>query len=293
MFKAEESQSETLISNFKNGDLLYGLEKVGNAKGKLSVSGPRERMRNELINQNASLKSNPNCYVTVDELNRKTEYRLSEFLSLSKEGEPAFVKVNELTPAEHDHLHYLKYGKHGYHFKKMFEEDQDETYVRRHICKAIIIKPDVKIHFLLDMIDLKRVASKLHDNKLERAFTASELRFIYRKWNENESLKEKIVFYENVEVIPAPWDEQSDKHHEWQNHFLTTEQAKAAQLSHKITKRPSEDESLPLQEHPKKKAKLTFFDKLPDPPDSKEEAEQLEESSSDAGRNTFAKKLFD
>lgn len=65
--------------------------------------------------------------------------------------------------------------------------------------------PVARIHFVLDGVDLPKVASSGQSGK-DRfvAITTSEIRYVYRYW---EELKGTVIFYVNMEQVAAPWEE--------------------------------------------------------------------------------------
>ncbi|MGX7173666.1 hypothetical protein [Enterococcus ratti] len=100
--------------------------------------------------------------------------------------------------------------------KTMYQSDLDkecpfsDLHIKRG-CKIGIdiakINPDVEIHFCLDGIDIKDVISKAQGEGIYGgSMTSSELRYVYRNW---EELKERVIFVEKREAswvkVKAPW----------------------------------------------------------------------------------------
>lgn len=218
--------TETLFDDFQPGDLLYGMEVVKDERG-LELSAPRKTYRDRLRQHNPKLKFQAGCYATIDELNLGETILelLSNFFRVPPDGERDFFGTHSCSQPVQAHLQYLKSNQHGYDFQRFDREGKSKKYMLRHICKATLLRPDVRIHFLLDGIDIARVARKLHNNKIERAFTASELRFIFRKWGKGHGLEERIKFYENGQVVPAPWEPKSSHFHVWRDCYKNTTMA--------------------------------------------------------------------
>ena len=64
-------------------------------------------------------------------------------------------------------------------------------------------KDKITVHFILDGVDLNSTTLKLGSNG--RSYTSSELRWIYRNWND-ENVRKSIQFHENEKQVPAPWE---------------------------------------------------------------------------------------
>ncbi|THE12391.1 hypothetical protein E1H99_07550 [Enterococcus hirae] len=62
-------------------------------------------------------------------------------------------------------------------------------------------KPNVSIYFSIDRLDIPSVFNKKLFKRV-RNTTNSELRYVYRHWQE---LKDKVHFFKGEEEIPAPW----------------------------------------------------------------------------------------
>lgn len=67
----------------------------------------------------------------------------------------------------------------------------------------------MKIHFVLDVLDIESVVDKVKENLSNpsrpgpgESITASELRYIYRN---RERLENNVIFYRNNEKVNAPW----------------------------------------------------------------------------------------
>lgn len=65
------------------------------------------------------------------------------------------------------------------------------------------------IHFILDDIDMQKVCDRKNPFKVDVAgkgqtepITSSELRFVYRNWND---LQKNVHFYVNLELMAPPW----------------------------------------------------------------------------------------
>ncbi len=62
------------------------------------------------------------------------------------------------------------------------------------------------IHFVLDGLDLKDVAQKNprvgYGGRTAVSITTSELRYVYRNWND---LRNRLKFYVNLDEVAAPW----------------------------------------------------------------------------------------
>lgn len=63
----------------------------------------------------------------------------------------------------------------------------------------------IKIHFILDTIDLKQVTTKSKNKEGVLGITGSELRYLYRNWDELKK-KNKVLFYLKEYEVPAPWE---------------------------------------------------------------------------------------
>ncbi|THE07718.1 hypothetical protein E1H99_12240 [Enterococcus hirae] len=61
--------------------------------------------------------------------------------------------------------------------------------------------PNVSIYFSIDRLDMPSVLNKKIFKRARNA-TSSELRYVYRHWQE---LKEKVHFFKGEEEVPAPW----------------------------------------------------------------------------------------
>ncbi|MBS0359543.1 MAG: hypothetical protein JSS53_09755, partial [Proteobacteria bacterium] len=104
------------------------------------------------------------------------------------------------------------------------EDDKDKPIKKssqrtRRFCKYILGIPET-VHFLLgsfsyNKIDIDRVLSKYNPDRETKdgAFTTSELRYIYKHW---EELKTKVKFYRDGNECNAPW---VDNAQYWQENF--------------------------------------------------------------------------
>ncbi len=63
----------------------------------------------------------------------------------------------------------------------------------------------IKIHFLLDDINLLQIATKTHDSKGRLIITGSELRSVHRNWK-TLGHGDKLLFYIKANQVPAPWE---------------------------------------------------------------------------------------
>lgn len=170
-----------IVKNFKNGDLLYGLEKEARSKYIAAI----ER----------SIGHGALC--TADRYNNQflctyAEKTLSEIKELMEKN-----KYREAVTQYSDDL--TKNIKPGY-----FETKRSEEELFRRFCKDAIrytIEHGGKIHSLLDELESGAIARK--EEGLGTSFTASELRYIYRNWSK---LKDHVFFYEGGELAPAPWE---------------------------------------------------------------------------------------
>ena len=184
-----------LYTNFKPGDLIYGIEDIRNLCRK-------------------ALKEKVKTRITIDEYNNAIiPVFLDEnakFIKNYNQGKYE-EKVNSLGDSElRLHLQFLQEVQHA---KLNIQNDDlptskknteaEERKIRR-ACKAGMFKVGIKIHFLLDDVELDQVFTpgQPHYNK----HTSAELRYIAKHWPE---LSDKVIFYHNGNVVTPEWQASS------------------------------------------------------------------------------------
>lgn len=100
-------------------------------------------------------------------------------------------------------------------------EKKEKKYILRHIsrgCKNGIdmVRHDLNlmIYFVLDGLNMEKISEKNRNKQYESDYTCKELRYVFRHWTE---LKEKVVFFENRNIVKAPWIE-GKYVHAWQRY---------------------------------------------------------------------------
>ncbi|PHM45249.1 T3SS effector EspK [Xenorhabdus mauleonii] len=110
---------------------------------------------------------------------------------------------------------YMK--NHKYHTAVSPKYVRDDEFRKKHFsrkCKGglswVVMSNDpivqnIKIHFILDGIDMKSVVRKESYNGSRTNITASELRWIYRN-RHNPKVKQKIHFWLRGQLSMPPWE---------------------------------------------------------------------------------------
>ncbi len=94
---------------------------------------------------------------------------------------------------------------------------------------------DIHVHFILDGIDMKRVADKLNEcdesgNKIKK-ITGQELRWLFRHRNHPE-VRKKVQFWRNGQPVSPPWEDLG--RHIWNNYERRLKEKENLGLDEKI-----------------------------------------------------------
>jgi hypothetical protein len=177
----DPKQEQKIEQNFKPGHLLYGRQ-----NDRATVMFNLE-------------KAYPKTLITADQV-------IDEIMNggeLSPLSSNCLKKYKENAKSEDDK-------------EKPIKRSSQRT---RRFCKYILGTPET-VHFILgsfsySKIDIDRVLSKYNPDRemKDEAFTTSELRYIYKHWDE---LKTKVKFYRDGKECHAPWVENAQY---WQENF--------------------------------------------------------------------------
>ena len=185
MQSSNNPQTKTLINNFQEGDLVYGLAE------------PRARIV-------AELKKLGYTYLFANTLNDK-------LVSLViRQESPEGLADRKLS-----HFHFLN-SQREYLIKPngkpilAMRKSNDVSAAYRRSCKATLIRRDDRrynVHFLLEGIDWERICTKKFDDTLDDSVTASELRAAYRDFLQH-GVHPNIIFYDQHlrPLDKAPWE---------------------------------------------------------------------------------------
>lgn len=181
------------LMNFKQGDLIYGLE------------GSRQRIR-ELIRTHYKLE-----IITADHYNNFFIGLNGNILNPEFNLELLFHESgSSFSDEERDLIkNYAEFLK-GYGLEeKILNSDKNSEFAlfKRKSCKLTIIFAKLKgyrIHFILDSLKMRRVVPKCQEFKDD--YTGAELRFLYRQYLKNESNISHVTFYRKGERVPPPWE---------------------------------------------------------------------------------------
>lgn len=185
-----------LVKNFRKGDLLYGLEKEA-----------RQRYMSAIT----TALSNTEVLCTADRYNNKF---LCQLVDKSKqEFEIKFQKLMEDYAKESDEnsQSLSSYGNQivGNIKKKnptYFDEERTEQELFKKFCKEAIdytVENGHTIHFLIDELDVPAIfKEKESRSALGKSYTASELRYIKKNWDQ---LKDHVIFYRSGSKVGVPW----------------------------------------------------------------------------------------
>jgi hypothetical protein len=92
-------------------------------------------------------------------------------------------------------------------------------------CKGALeftVKNNRKIHFVLDGLDINRVFRDLKKDKIDRAITGKEIKWLYRHRADDE-VKKNVTFYENGQVTDAPWVKNPEQWEAYDEHRKSQE----------------------------------------------------------------------
>ena len=184
------SSNETLLSRFKQGDLIYGIG-----------DNPSSRYRDEAI---CNLKSNKFHHIISGDLNREAIPLITNF---QKEEEES--KISFLSKEEKEHYHFLE--RHRSYLTqeggKIRSEKNDPLFdsILRRACKLLIwhASENSRIHFELSGIDMTRVCLKQ-----DKGITGSELRAAYRDSKKQGKNNPFVFFYINGIPCDPPWEQE-------------------------------------------------------------------------------------
>lgn len=176
-----------VVHNFKQGDLLYGLQWEARSK---YISSLEEKL-------------GKNTLCTADRYNNKflcgfinQDWQdINRIMDQYNQESGHDFQSQSISEYRND---IIKNIKPGY-----FDRQRGEYELFRRFSKDAIIyavKKGYNIHFLLDGLQMAPIINKT--SSLGTSYTASELRFIYRNW---EKLKNNIIFYEGGREVNAPW----------------------------------------------------------------------------------------
>lgn len=235
MEKLEPQSPSNLLSNFSAGDLLYGIDKVSEWQERFG------HHRNKYIQEIEEWYTNleyPHWtqefetlgVITADRIHRyftpfNSDYidRHIKYIVINEEGyeeEEIHIPNNELLIV----YKYREWLSRQTNFPKLLTPHNDRDENLKRSCKALIkytVERDSKVHFILDEINTVRVVSKLaliskgtkygpfeeepEENLGRPSYTNSELRYIYRNYN-NQAFRNNVIFYLNDQVVRPPWE---------------------------------------------------------------------------------------
>lgn len=176
-----------LIRDFKEGDLLYGLENEA-----------RVYSYDELLGQLKAANAKY-TFITQDDINRQLGSIIfeSNYSMSPLRGCQTPVKEHAAFILQHDKFHPRTPESVVKSEKKLYRK-------QLYSCLAGILNCKGKIRFCLDGIDMMEVRNP--DCSRYKSYTSKELRFIARRYAE---LSDKVVFYFKGMQVEAPWVEES------------------------------------------------------------------------------------
>lgn len=198
--KTSKPKPSSLLDDFKQGDLLFGLA-------------------NERKPYTDKLRERKNTYYSANHLNIPL---VDTFLNTGLTEE----KVQDLPEKEASHARLLL--KHSALLTKpggkdpwgeQTPEEKKKGVVIRRACKLLVKTAKENqsvgaIRFVLDGIDIQRVCTKqTADGMIDTSITSGELRAAYRTRHKNRGA---IRFYKEGQRVHAPWRKKTDKNRDWQ-----------------------------------------------------------------------------
>lgn len=206
---------------FTPGDLMYG--PIAERRPYLTspaveypgrVKNPRHKIVNpynaawypgDFKEKGASVHKEPRIW-------EQAEANSLEFAGKSKD--PDYTLRSALGHLKTFRAYYNKPGeKDAYPIKDDSDEERQKGWRRG--SKAGIrntIKGDKhQIHFVLDGLNLKNVFDKTETQS--KSVTSTELRFIYRNWQDSD-FRKGVKFYKDNSLVPAPWEDRANYNQE-------------------------------------------------------------------------------
>lgn len=199
-----------LITDFKEGDLLYGLEKRARTLF-------RDDLKTKILEnreKNCPDRIGKKVYLTIDDIHN--DVMKDVFF-----GENYNIHTSPLqTPTRLRMKEFLAPGNPFHPAIVLEKENQFSSPTSRKLessCKQALITHQSKIRFCLDGLNMDTLRNPTHAHYY--SFTSIELRFCAQNWNNPRlNLSDRVVFYYQGNRVDAPWkNAKSPK--DWLNSF--------------------------------------------------------------------------
>ncbi|KPJ67790.1 MAG: hypothetical protein AMJ43_02140 [Coxiella sp. DG_40] len=216
-----------LYNNFKDGDLLFGRQNIREkfikvlqnkfqsicqycAELKVQLEEQKENVYHqptisERLKPTITMSSTEEHPVTVDAFNKAIKPLLGN---------------GQLTPLPNTKYHNFKAIQEHYQQVYLQLMPQYFTNLDNHktvkACEAAVFKPNTRIHFIIDnqLIDAA-LGYTVRENYF-KGFTAKELRFVYKHWDELKIMQNIVFYNQDGQKIHAPWkDANSHRFQDW------------------------------------------------------------------------------
>ena len=214
---------ETLAKKFKPGDLIYGNGEevalaetaVKNAKSYTSYFGLDKTcilIQNTITDSTVDVKGMTNVYnplpafIPKDSIPDKLDSNSNQ-LTKSKSDVKRTEKYQEHI-AQHERWDpELKGGKEGEPFVGTVSEQRLKIWKRtsKGGLEFQTIVRQRKIHFLVGNMNMNHVVNKTGGARGGESVTSTELRWLFRNWN-NSRVRNNVIFWDHNGKIRAPWE---------------------------------------------------------------------------------------
>ena len=215
-----------LYDNFQDGDLLYGMQKlranfIQQLRGKLQPKCDHcIAVDAGLAQQDAQKQSIQSRIPMPSAMRTPTEEHPVTVDSFNNAIKPLLRTGDALVPLPS--VEYHDFAAIQQHFEQVYLvlmphyfANLDKNRLAK-ACEAAVFKPEVRIHFCINNSLIDAALGFTNKERYFKGFTAKELRFIYKHWDELRSM-DKIYFYNpRGERIAPPWeDPHSHRFNDW------------------------------------------------------------------------------